>query len=151
MRCPHCGANNDKVVDSRSSQGGASIRRRRECLECDERFTTYEYVEAFSLVIIKRDGRREPYARQKLQVGLITACKKRPVSVEQIEDLVQSVEGKLQNLGEREVPSREIGELVMEELSKLDQVAYVRFASVYRDFASTDQFRDELDRLSGTT
>lgn len=151
MRCPHCGDSNDKVVDSRASQGGAAIRRRRECLECGERFTTYEYVEAFSLVIIKRDGRREPYDRQKLQAGLVTACKKRPVSVEQIEELVHSVEGRLQNLGQREVPSREVGELVMEELRKLDQVAYVRFASVYRDFKTTDQFRDELDRLSDSS
>lgn len=151
MRCPHCGASNDKVVDSRASQAGAAIRRRRECLDCGERFTTYEYVEAFSLVIIKRDGRREPYDRQKLQTGLVTACKKRPVSTAQLEELVHTVEGRLQNLGQREVPSREVGELVMEELRKLDQVAYVRFASVYRDFKTTDQFRDELDRLSDNT
>ncbi len=148
MRCPHCGASNDKVVDSRASQAGAAIRRRRQCLDCGERFTTYEYVEAFSMVIIKRDGRREPYDRQKLQTGLVTACKKRPVSTVQLEDLVHTVESRLQNLGQRELPSREIGELVMEELRKLDQVAYVRFASVYRDFKTADQFRDELDRLS---
>jgi len=135
-------------VDSRASQAGAAIRRRRQCLDCGERFTTYEYVEAFSLVIIKRDGRREPYNRQKLQTGLVTACKKRPVSTVQLEDLVHTVESRLQNLGQRELPSHEIGELVMEELRKLDQVAYVRFASVYRDFKTADQFRDELDRLS---
>lgn len=151
MRCPHCGASNDKVVDSRSSQGGASIRRRRECLECGERFTTYEYVEAFSLDVIKRDGRREPYNRQKLQAGLVTACKKRPISMNHIEELIQTVETSLQNLGQREVPSREIGELVMNELSKLDQVAYVRFASVYRDFKTAEEFREELDRLSDQT
>ncbi len=148
MRCPHCGENNDKVVDSRSSQGGAAIRRRRECLECGERFTTYEYVEAFSLVVIKRDGRREPYDRSKLQTGIVTACIKRPVATAQIDDLVQRLESTLQNLGQREIPSSRIGELVMQELRQLDQVAYVRFASVYQDFKTAEEFRQELDRLS---
>ena len=149
MRCPHCGESNDKVVDSRSSQGGAAIRRRRECLECGERFTTYEYVEAFSLVVIKRDGRREPYDRSKLQTGITTACIKRPVSPGQIDDLIQLVESNLQNLGQREIPSQQIGELVMKALRALDQVAYVRFASVYQDFKTAEEFRQELDRLSG--
>lgn len=148
MRCPHCGEVDDRVVDSRSVQNGSAIRRRRECLACGERFTTYEYVEAFSLIIIKRDGRREPYDRSKLQEGLLTACKKRPVPMEQIEELVRTVEGRLQNLGKREVPSRMVGEIVMEELRKVDQVAYVRFASVYRDFKTAEEFRSELDRLS---
>ena len=148
MRCPHCGEADDRVVDSRSVQNGAAIRRRRECLACGERFTTYEYVEAFSLVIIKRDGRREPYDRSKLQEGLLTSCKKRPVPIEQIEELVRTVETRLQNLGKREVPSRMLGEIVMEELRKVDQVAYVRFASVYRDFKTAEEFRSELDRLS---
>jgi len=148
MRCPHCGETDDRVVDSRSVQNGSAIRRRRECLACGERFTTYEYVEAFSLIIIKRDGRREPYDRSKLQEGLLTACKKRPVPMEQIEELVRTVEGRLQNLGKREVPSRMVGEIVMEELRKVDQVAYVRFASVYRDFKTAEEFRSELDRLS---
>lgn len=148
MRCPHCGEMDDRVVDSRSVQNGSAIRRRRECLACGERFTTYEYVEAFSLIIIKRDGRREPYDRSKLQEGLLTACKKRPVPMEQIEELVRTVEGRLQNLGKREVPSRMVGEIVMEELRKVDQVAYVRFASVYRDFKTAEEFRSELDRLS---
>ncbi len=148
MRCPHCGAANDKVVDSRASQGGSAIRRRRKCLECGERFTTYEYVEVFSLVVIKRDGRREPYDRSKLQTGILTACIKRPVATAQIEDLIQRVETSLQNLGQREVPSRQIGELVMRELRELDQVAYVRFASVYQDFKTAEEFRQELDRLS---
>lgn len=149
MRCPHCGASKDKVVDSRASQGGAAIRRRRECLECGVRFTTYEYIEAFSLVVIKNDGRREPYDRGKLQGGIETACTKRPISTEQIENLVQKVETALQNLGLREVPSRRIGGLVMDGLRELDQVAYVRFASVYSDFKTAEEFRQEIDRLSG--
>ncbi len=151
MRCPHCGGSNDKVVDSRASQGGAAIRRRRECLDCGERFTTYEYVEAFSLILIKRDGSREPYDRSKLYTGVQTACARRPVSGEQIDDLVRAVETRLQNLGHQEVPTSEVGEIVMEELSKLDQVAYVRFASVYRDFKTAEEFREELDRLSNET
>jgi transcriptional repressor NrdR len=150
MRCPHCGAEDDRVVDSRSSQGGAAIRRRRECLECGERFTTYEYVEAFSLIIIKRDGRREPYDRSKLYTGVQIACTRRSISSEQIDELIRTVETRLQNLGKREVPSTEVGEIVMEELRRLDQVAYVRFASVYRDFKTADEFREELDRLSGS-
>jgi transcriptional repressor NrdR len=149
MRCPRCGTLRDKVVDSRSSQGGAAIRRRRECLECGERFTTYEYVESFSLVVIKRDGAREPYDRAKLQAGIMTACKKRPISTGQIDDLIRGIETRLMNHGEREVPSRQVGEIVMEELRGLDQVAYVRFASVYRDFKTAEEFREELDRLSG--
>ncbi|MFC1544405.1 transcriptional regulator NrdR [Gemmatimonadota bacterium] len=149
MRCPHCGAADDRVVDSRSSQGGAAIRRRRECLECGERFTTYEYVEAFSLIIIKRDGRREPYDRSKLHTGVQIACTRRSISSEQIDELIRTVETRLQNLGRREVSSTEVGEIVMEELRRLDQVAYVRFASVYRDFKTADEFREELDRLSG--
>jgi transcriptional repressor NrdR len=149
VRCPHCGESNDKVVDSRSSQGGAAIRRRRECLECGGRFTTYEYVEAFSLIITKRDGRREPYDRSKLHSGVATACTRRPISTEQIDELIRAVETRLQNLGQQEIPSREVGEIVMEELRKLDQVAYVRFASVYRDFKTAEEFRGELDRLSG--
>lgn len=149
MRCPHCGATNDKVVDSRASQGGAAIRRRRECLECGERFTTYEYIEIFSLVVIKSDGRREPYDRGKLQAGIATACTKRPISTEQIENLVQTVETALQNLGLKEVQSKRIGELVMGGLRELDQVAYVRFASVYSDFKTAEEFREEIDRLSG--
>jgi len=150
MRCPHCGAEDDRVVDSRSSQGGAAIRRRRECLGCGERFTTYEYVEAFSLIIIKRDGRREPYDRSKLHTGVQIACTRRSISSEQIDELIRTVETRLQNLGRREVSSTEVGEIVMEELRRLDQVAYVRFASVYRDFKTADEFREELDRLSGS-
>ncbi len=147
MRCPHCGENNDRVVDSRASQKGGSIRRRRECLECGERFTTYEYVEVFSLVLIKRDGRREPYDRRKLHGGILTACIKRPVSTEQIDEVVLRIESALQNLGQREVAASEVGDLVMKELSAIDHVAYVRFASVYRDFKTADEFRHELDRL----
>jgi len=148
MRCPHCGENDDKVVDSRASQRGGSIRRRRECLKCGERFTTYEYVEVFSLVLIKRDGRREPYDRRKLQTGILTACIKRPVSTEQIDGMVLRIEAALQNLGQREVAGRELGDLVMQELRAIDHVAYVRFASVYHDFKTADEFRQELDRLS---
>ena len=147
MKCPFCGTQEDKVVDSRASSDGAAIRRRRECLGCGKRFTTYEHVEEQPLMIIKKDGRREPYDRHKLLAGLVKACEKRPVSMEALERLVDELERELSQQFEREVPSREIGERVMKKLHALDPVAYVRFASVYREFKDVEQFMRELKDL----
>lgn len=147
MKCPFCGHEEDKVVDSRGSEGGASIRRRRECLACAKRFTTYEHVEAQPLMIIKKDGRREPFDRHKLLAGLVKACEKRPVSMDALERLVDELERDLSQQFEREAPSREIGERVMKTLHALDPVAYVRFASVYREFKDAEQFVRELNEL----
>jgi transcriptional repressor NrdR len=148
MKCPFCGFEQDKVVDSRSSKEGRAVRRRRECLECGKRFTTYEYIENFPLTIVKNDQRREPYERQKLQTGLIAACKKRPISTKKIESIVDKIETQLEKQGKTEVPSNEIGQLVMEELYRLDDVAYVRFASVYRKFKDRDEFVSEVKGLT---
>jgi transcriptional repressor NrdR len=134
MRCPYCSSPDDKVVDSRTSRDGRAIRRRRECLACQKRFTTYEYIEDQPLVVIKTDGRREPFDRVKVFNSIRIACNKRPVSVTQIEEAVDEIESKLEGLGEREVTTKQIGELVMEYLRRTDDVAYVRFASVYRQF-----------------
>ena len=147
MKCPFCGHQEDKVVDSRASSDGRSIRRRRECLGCGKRFTTYEHVEEQPLMVIKKDGRREPFDRHKLLAGLIKACEKRPVSMDDLEGLVDEVERELSQQFEREVPSREIGERVMRKLHALDPVAYVRFASVYREFKDVEQFMRELKDL----
>ena len=147
MRCPFCGQDKDRVVDSRSSQDGRSVRRRRECEMCKKRFTTYEYVEDVSLTIIKNDGRREPFDRQKLQRGIELACKKRPVSSEQITAMVDEIQEKFQNLSKPEITSKELGEEVMRELKDLDEVAYVRFASVYHKFKDVSEFMDELKGL----
>ncbi|MBD3317967.1 MAG: transcriptional repressor NrdR [Chitinivibrionales bacterium] len=147
MKCPYCGYEQDKVVDSRSSKEGRAVRRRRECLQCEKRFTTYEYVENFPLTIVKNDQRREPYDRQKLMSGIMSACKKRPVSLRKIESIVDKIEIVLEKEGRTEVPSGEIGEYVMEELYKLDEVAYVRFASVYRKFKDRDAFVSEIKGL----
>jgi len=144
MRCPYCNHNEDKVVDSRETQEGASIRRRRECLNCGRRFTTYEYVEKVPLMVVKKDGRREPFNRQKILEGLIKACQKRPISVERLDELVSDIEKNIQKKFDQEVDSRYIGELVMERLSQIDDVAYVRFASVYRQFKDVNQFLREL-------
>lgn len=144
MRCPYCNFNEDKVVDSRLTSEGASIRRRRECNRCGRRFTTYEYVEKTPLMVIKKDGRREPLNPQKILDGLIKACEKRPVGVEKLENVVSTIEIELQKKFELEVDSYQIGELVMEELSKIDDVAYVRFASVYRQFKDVNQFLRQL-------
>ncbi|MCM8795468.1 MAG: transcriptional regulator NrdR [Candidatus Omnitrophica bacterium] len=144
MKCPYCGYREDKVVDSRATQGEASIRRRRECLKCGKRFTTYEYVEQVSLMVVKKDGRREPFDRKKILAGIMKACEKRPVSMEKMEEIVTSVERVIQRKTDREVPSSRIGELVMEKLKTLDDVAYVRFASVYRQFRDLSQFMEEL-------
>jgi transcriptional repressor NrdR len=147
MRCPFCGQDKDRVVDSRSSQDGRSVRRRRECEMCKKRFTTYEYVEDVSLTILKNDGRREPFDRQKLQRGIELACKKRPVSSEQIIALVDEIQDRFQNLSKPEITSKELGEEVMRRLKDLDEVAYVRFASVYHKFKDVSEFMDELKGL----
>lgn len=147
MKCPYCEADRDRVVDSRARKGGRAIRRRRECLECGKRFTTYEYVESTPLRVIKRDGRSEPYERQKLQDGIVTACAKRPVRLEAIERIVDEIEHELSRLDRREVTSKTLGETVMRRLQQLDRVAYVRFASVYRKFRDTDEFMEEIRGL----
>lgn len=144
MRCPFCKSDNDKVVDSRSSEGGGVIRRRRECLECGRRYTTYERVEEIPLRVIKKDGTRQPFERRKILEGMMKACEKRPVSTETLERIVQDIERKLADIADREVTSRQIGEMVMQHLRELDQVAYVRFASVYRAFKDINQFLEEL-------
>ena len=144
MKCPGCSYPETKVIDSRLSTDGASIRRRRECLKCEKRFTTYEYVEQVQVMVIKRDGRRQPFDRKKIISGLLKACEKRPVSIEKVEDIATEVERIIQRKYEREVESKEIGELMMDKLANLDEVAYVRFASVYRQFRDVNQFMNEL-------
>jgi transcriptional repressor NrdR len=144
MRCPSCGHDEDRVVDSRSTREGAAIRRRRQCAGCGQRFTTYEYVERAPVLVVKKDGRRVPYDRERIVTGVIRACQKRSISREQIDLLVDRVEGRMFAGARDEVDSREIGELVMSELEELDEVAYVRFASVYRSFRNLNQFMDEL-------
>ncbi|MDD5347951.1 MAG: transcriptional regulator NrdR [Candidatus Omnitrophica bacterium] len=144
MRCSFCGHKEDKVVDSRSIQDQRAIRRRRECLKCGKRFTTYEYIEEPSLMVIKRDGRRQPFDRKKILSGIIKACEKRPISMDKMEEVVIQVERALQKKPLREVASTRIGELVMDRLKVIDDVAYVRFASVYRSFRDVEQFMSEL-------
>ncbi len=148
MKCPHCGFNEDKVVDSREIRDGVSIRRRRECKRCGKRFTTYERIEKFPLMVIKKDGRREEFDREKLFSGLRKACEKRPISIDRIEQIVERIEFYLNNQSIKEVPTSKIGEMVMEELKKLDKVAYIRFASVYREFQDVGEFFDELKKIS---
>jgi len=147
MKCPFCGHDEDKVIDSRSSEEGRSIRRRRECLNCEKRFTTYENIEETSLMVIKKDGRRESFDRKKILAGIKKACEKRPISTQDIEDLTDKIEYTLQSKFEKEVESKQIGELLMELLCGLDEVAYVRFASVYRQFKDINQFMKELRGL----
>jgi len=144
MKCPYCGYKDDKVVDSRATAEESAIRRRRECLKCGKRFTTYEYIEEVSLMVIKKDGRREPFDRKKVLSGIIKACEKRPISMEKMEDIVIQIERAIQKKSDREVSASRIGELVMERLKALDDVAYVRFASVYRQFKDVGQFMVEL-------
>jgi len=144
MRCPYCGNRNDSVIDSRVSRNGSNVRRRRECVKCKRRFTTYEYVERIPLMVIKKDSRREPFDREKLMKGIVVACEKRPVSMKRIEKVVDDVERQLERRHEKEVASKEIGELVMKGLHSLDEIAYVRFASVYRQFRDVGQFMKEL-------
>ena len=147
MKCPFCAEVENKVIDSRLSNQGAVIRRRRECLGCQRRFTTYERVEEILPMVVKKDGRRESFDRVKVLQGLKLACNKRPVSAEQLEELVDGIERKLQDMGEKEVPSSVVGEAVMRELARLDEVAYVRFASVYRSFKDLGEFMSELKEL----
>ena len=148
MKCPFCDDVEDKVVDSRMAKEGQVIRRRRECLACKRRYTTYERVEESLPMVVKKDGRREPFDRQKILSGLTKACEKRPISVSTIEGVTDRIEKRIQELGETEILSRTVGEEVMKELHQLDQVAYVRFASVYREFKDIDQFMDELKALA---
>jgi len=145
MKCPFCGSSDSRVVDTRDVRD--RIRRRRECKDCGQRFTTYEQVAKVNLLVIKRDGRREPFDRQKLFEGIWKACAKRPISSEKIQDLVSHIESELYNLGKSEVPSRVIGEMVMDHLRELDGVAYVRFASVYRSFADLERLKREVDEM----
>ena len=148
MRCPYCSHQDDKVVDSRSCREGMAIRRRRECINCSRRFTTYEYIENVPLTIIKADGRREPFDRSKLLEKIRLACYKTTVSVDQIEELVDRIEAELGNLTEKEVYSKEVGERTMEHLRHFNEVAYVRFASVYRQFKDKSDFVRELEQLT---
>ncbi|MCH7548836.1 MAG: transcriptional repressor NrdR [Candidatus Krumholzibacteriota bacterium] len=147
MKCPNCGFSEDKVVDSRASKEGAAIRRRRECLQCSKRFTTYEYIERAPLIVVKKDGRREQYNRDKLLTGLIKACEKRPVSRAELDKLLDDVESDISGRFRNEVKSSELGNQVMERLHVLDEVAYVRFASVYRQFTDINQFMKEVKSL----
>ena len=147
MKCPFCNFNEDKVIDSRETAEATAIRRRRECTNCGKRFTTYEYVEKTPLMVIKKDGRREPFNREKILAGVIKACQKRPVSMDKMEGLATEVETEIQKKFDQEVESRQIGENVVEKLAALDDVAYVRFASVYRQFKDINQFMRELREI----
>lgn len=147
MKCPFCAGQSNKVIDSRLSKDGVAIRRRRECLDCKRRFTTYERVEEVDLLVVKKDGRREPFDRAKITSGMLRACEKRPIRIEIIEDFVSELERELQERGEREVESREVGERVIKKLYEVDEVAYVRFASVYRSFKDINHFMEELKDL----
>ncbi|MGN0499295.1 MAG: transcriptional regulator NrdR [Acutalibacteraceae bacterium] len=147
MKCPYCGYEESKVIDSRPADDGERIRRRRECLGCNKRFTTHEVIETVPLIVVKRDKSRETFDRNKLTAGILRACEKRPVSLDSIEQIVTDIETKLQNSLDREVTSMAIGEYVMEHLKNLDEVAYVRFASVYRQFKDINTFMDELNKL----
>lgn len=147
MRCPSCGFGEDKVVDSRSTKDGTVIRRRRECLKCGHRFTTYEYIELAQLMVVKKDGRREEFDRGKIVQGILKACEKRPVAIEKIEEITDKIVSELQAEFRNEVASSEIGERVMKYLRDLDEVAYVRFASVYRHFEDITEFMEELRNL----
>lgn len=148
MKCPFCDELEDKVVDSRMAKEGEIIRRRRECLVCKRRYTTYERIEEILPMVVKKDGRREPFDRTKILAGLKKACEKRPISIATLDGVADRVEKHFQEMGESEIPSAAIGEEVMRELHQLDQVAYVRFASVYREFKDIDQFMDELKMLA---
>lgn len=149
MRCPKCGCQDDKVIDSRASREGATIRRRRQCIGCGYRFTTYEEVERAGLVVLKRDGRREEFSKEKLHAGIRKACQKRPISPKLIEDLVERIANEVTDKYEREVPAEFIGKLVMDGLRQTDEVAYVRFASVYRRFQEATDFVQEVRKLGG--
>ena len=147
MKCPYCGFEESKVIDSRPADEGERIRRRRECLKCSKRFTTHEVIETVPIIVVKRDKSREVFDRNKLTAGLLRACEKRPVSIDQIEAMVDNIETQLQQSLDREVTSMAIGELTMEQLKNVDEVAYVRFASVYRQFKDINTFMEELNKL----
>ncbi|HHT25962.1 MAG TPA: transcriptional repressor NrdR [Firmicutes bacterium] len=147
MRCPYCGEPDSRVLESRQVSEGAVIRRRRGCPSCDARFTTYERIESIPLLIVKKDGRREEFDRGKVLRGLVAACQKRPITLAVLEALVDRIEATLRNMGEQEIPSRTVGELVMDGLKEIDEVAYVRFASVYRQFGDVQHFLTELQNL----
>ena len=149
MKCPYCGYAESKVIDSRPAEEGSTIRRRRECLACHKRFTTYEIMERMPLVVVKRDGSRQSFDRVKVINGLVRACEKRPVALSQLEGIADEIEAELQGALEREVSTAEIGEMVMDRLKNLDEVAYVRFASVYRQFKDINTFMQELTKLLG--
>ncbi len=151
MRCPFCGYEESKVIDSRPTDEGERIRRRRECLQCTKRFTTYEMIESLPIIVIKKDRSRETFSRDKLRNGMLTACEKRPVSIETIERAIDDIETAIQNSLDREVSSTRIGELVMDKLKDIDEVAYVRFASVYRQFKDINTFMSELSKLLGNS
>jgi transcriptional repressor NrdR len=150
MKCPYCSDIDNKVVDSRMTKEGNAVRRRRECLACKDRFTTYERVEALPLVLIKKDARRETFDRTKVLVGMQKACQKRNISINTLEEFVDELERELQEMGEKEIPSSEVGERIMTKLHELDDVAYVRFASVYREFKDINDFMSELKDLLDT-
>ena len=147
MRCPYCGFLESKVIDSRESKKGISIRRRRECLSCKRRFTTYEKIEEIPYMVVKKDGTRQPFDTQKLLRGMMKACEKRPIQISQLEEIIEEIESLLQERPDKEIGVAEIGELVMDRLKVLDKVAYVRFASVYREFGDVAEFRRELEDL----
>ena len=147
MKCPFCGFEESKVIDSRPTDEGQRIRRRRECLKCGKRFTTYEIIESLPIIVIKKDKSRETFNRDKLMTGLLRACEKRPVSIDTLDNMIDEIETVLQNSLDREVSSEKIGELVMEKLKAIDEVAYVRFASVYRQFKDINTFMNELNKL----
>jgi transcriptional repressor NrdR len=147
MKCPFCNHPESKVIDSRESKKGLSIRRRRECLSCRRRFTTYEKIEEIPYMVVKKDGSRQPFDGQKLLRGLLKACEKRPIPVRKLEEIVEEIENKVQERPDKEIKASEIGHLVMEKLKALDQVAYVRFASVYREFKDVLEFKQELETL----
>lgn len=151
MKCPFCGLDNTRVIDSRPADDNCSIRRRRQCDECGKRFTTYEKVETIPLSVIKKDRTREPYDRNKMMAGIMRACHKRPISVEKIEEMVNKIENDIFNLEYKEIESKVIGEIVMERLKSLEQVAYVRFASVYREFKDVNTFMSELKKMLDST
>ena len=147
MKCPFCGKENTKVIDSRPADDNSSIRRRRQCDVCGKRFTTYEKVETIPFIVIKKDDNREPYDREKIQGGIIRSCHKRPVSANQISEMVEDIENQIFNMEEKEIPSSTIGELVMDKLKDVDQAAYVRFASVYREFKDVNTFMHEIKKI----
>lgn len=146
MKCPYCGKENTRVIDSRPTDD-SSIRRRRQCDECGKRFTTYEKVETLPLIVVKKDNNRELYDREKIVAGIVRSCHKRPISMTQINDMVDDIEGQIFNMGEKEIPTTTIGSIVMDKLKDLDEVAYVRFASVYREFKDVNTFMDEIKKI----